>query len=191
MEFQSTQPSQAVTNLALLVTGKTYISIHTALAGCDITEDRKLITLAEFQSTQPSQAVTPTSGISVPYPGRFQSTQPSQAVTLSAFFTWMRLEFQSTQPSQAVTERKANPQKLTIISIHTALAGCDYNKQNNPDLINISIHTALAGCDEKVTDEAVKCLIFQSTQPSQAVTIVPRGCKPGPGYFNPHSPRRL
>ena len=123
--FQSTQPSQAVTVTTLPKLMRIQISIHTALAGCDITEDRKLITLAEFQSTQPSQAVTPTSGISVPYPGRFQSTQPSQAVTLSAFFTWMRLEFQSTQPSQAVTERKANPQKLTIISIHTALAGCD------------------------------------------------------------------
>ena len=180
-----------MTNLALLVTGKTYISIHTALAGCDITEDRKLITLAEFQSTQPSQAVTPTSGISVPYPGRFQSTQPSQAVTLSAFFTWMRLEFQSTQPSQAVTERKANPQKLTIISIHTALAGCDYNKQNNPDLINISIHTALAGCDQLSNGNLQRLWGFQSTQPSQAVTMDSGGGAAARTYFNPHSPRRL
>ena len=35
----------------------------------------------------------------------------------------------------------------------------------------ISIHTALAGCDEEAPAIMVEKQIFQSTQPSQAVTI--------------------
>ena len=34
------------------------ISIHTALAGCDALADKVMTKLLEFQSTQPSQAVT-------------------------------------------------------------------------------------------------------------------------------------
>ncbi len=33
------------------------------------------------------------------------------------------------------------------ISIHTALAGCDYNPVLVFPALQISIHTALAGCD--------------------------------------------
>ena len=37
-----------------------------------------------------------------------------------------------------------------IISIHTALAGCDEMRDPRfPEDIRISIHTALAGCDYK------------------------------------------
>ena len=35
----------------------------------------------------------------------------------------------------------------------------------------ISIHTALAGCDEEAPAIMVEKQIFQSTQPSQAVTL--------------------
>ena len=65
----------------------------------------------------------------------------------------------------------------TIISIHTALAGCDH-----PSLrcikINISIHTALAGCDTCQKQNWFNILGFQSTQPSQAVTLTAgrKGC---------------
>ena len=40
------------------------------------------------------------------------------------------------------------------------------------DSIVISIHTALAGCDDVIDLEAVRQTKFQSTQPSQAVTPV-------------------
>ena len=56
-----------------------------------------------------------------------------------------------------------------IISIHTALAGCDLRgSYRQPGTIPISIHTALAGCDSK-------CKL------DDAVWV----------NFNPHSPRRL
>ena len=76
----------------------------------------------------------------------------------------------------------------------------------------ISIHTAFAGCDQRqhVVDGFRK--VFQSTQPSQAVTLIDAVTMFSPGisihtafagcdyttgrgvngkYFNPHSLRRL
>ena len=58
-----------------------WISIHTALAGCDLAERDYVARIAQFQSTQPSQAVTYMTRYSIS-PTQFQSTQPSQAVTL-------------------------------------------------------------------------------------------------------------
>ena len=56
--------------------------------------------------------------------------------------------FQSTQPSQAVTHARQHFHLLTLISIHTALAGCDVlDRDKFFERIKISIHTALAGCD--------------------------------------------
>ena len=56
------------------------------------------------------------------------------------------------------------------ISIHTALAGCDDYLGVSVGEIRISIHTALAGCDLTAHVVTVTVPIFQSTQPSQAVT---------------------
>ena len=89
-------------NLAELVAGE-WISIHTALAGCDLRKVSRLDSIPLFQSTQPSQAVTLGSG----------------------------------------------------------------GLQSMGD---ISIHTALAGCDDVITSLTYLVPLFQSTQPSQAVT---------------------
>ena len=122
--FQSTQPSQAVTNWTLHNQCKKHISIHTALAGCDLTKLAVYPILSLFQSTQPSQAVT---------------WKNAYNITLDGF--------QSTQPSQAVTNPMTTLRDALGISIHTALAGCD-PEWNQPGRGNgISIHTALAGCD--------------------------------------------
>ena len=61
----------------------------------------------------------------------------------------------------------------TMISIHTALAGCD----GLPYFVDlwgetISIHTALAGCDGYSLTVVSIVTLFQSTQPSQAVTLL-------------------
>ena len=56
--FQSTQPSQAVTFVSSVYHWLAYISIHTALAGCDNCRHSFGPSDGEFQSTQPSQAVT-------------------------------------------------------------------------------------------------------------------------------------
>ena len=61
---------------------------------------------------------------------------------------------------------------LSSISIPTALAGCDYQGQGTFDVdLPISIPTALAGCDLLgVSRGRVSTLVFQSPQPSRAVT---------------------
>ena len=123
--FQSTQPSQAVTRKGTVRVMVMNISIHTALAGCDVANKQEALIPQKFQSTQPSQAVTGEGEehnrcgrISIHtalagcdsawtclshYWRRFQSTQPSQAVTGMGLEGWKRQQFQSTQPSQAVT----------------------------------------------------------------------------------------
>ena len=146
------------------------ISIHTALAGCDVVFKIALSTGRGFQSTQPSQAVT---------------CDCTRGVTYE--------EFQSTQPSQAVTNRPVGYYFRQYISIHTALAGCDhhhllrscyYNRFQSTqpsqavtlvsmdgwERLKISIHTALAGCDTRSGWASGRRQRFQSTQPSQAVT---------------------
>ena len=122
--FQSTQPSQAVTNWTLHNQCKKHISIHTALAGCDLTKLAVYPILSLFQSTQPSQAVTWKNAYNITLDG-FQSTQPSQAVTISEKKGKLVNIFQSTQPSQAVTRDSVVFYRSFWISIHTALAGCD------------------------------------------------------------------
>ena len=85
---------------------------------------------------------------------------------------------------------------MTLISIHTALAGCDDRTDIAPGIyypfqstqpsqavtaynrgakarLDISIHTALAGCDDTRVSAFLLYKEFQSTQPSQAVTMVP------------------
>ena len=61
--------------------------------------------------------------------------------------------------------------KRIRISIHTALAGCDPTFQAQSNMYQISIHTALAGCDGYNITIKLVSLKFQSTQPSQAVTL--------------------
>ena len=77
-----------------------------------------------------------------------------------------------------------------VISIHTALAGCDkgYGIFTRPS--NISIHTALAGCDYILPDGRVWFVI--------SIHTALAGCDIRQKYFlrlvlnfNPHSPRRL
>ena len=62
----------------------------------------------------------------------------------------------------------------TYISIHTAFAGCDAPGKLFREDDYISIHTAFAGCDAKQTVALARQLLFQSTQPSQAVTALVR-----------------
>ena len=62
-------------------------------------------------------------------------------------------------------------QGIQMISIHTALAGCDGNRNRGRQKVEISIHTALAGCDSGDMVTFRKRYGFQSTQPSQAVTL--------------------
>ena len=124
VQFQSPQPSRAVTDQLWWNLVAEQISIPTALAGCDLGLGLHGHLVPEFQSPQPSRAVT------------------------SSFDTASALApFQSPQPSRAVTPDSRRQPTQWLISIPTALAGCDC-----VDLIHgvfhiISIPTALAGCD--------------------------------------------
>ena len=100
--FQSTQPSQAVTGLAHPRILLRLISIHTALAGCDVDEILNDFGIILFQSTQPSQAVTDYT------PQLFVHARISIHTALAGC-----------DLHGLVTVLGC------IISIHTALAGCD------------------------------------------------------------------
>ena len=133
---------------------QTWISIHTALAGCDEDYNVLLAWCKRFQSTQPSQAVT------------------RLGVKKSAF----KIGFQSTQPSQAVTHGRLCKGCPETISIHTALAGCDstsFHYSLYPIDFNPHSPRRLWRSAQQQT-----CIIrqFQSTQPSQAVTYCPVLC---------------
>ena len=102
-----------------------------------------------------------------------------------------------------------------IISIHTAFAGCDVMDTVFGCIrAVISIHTAFAGCDCLIWCWISMAFAFQSTQPSQAVTLQTfeetaasedisihtafagcdlskQTCPNSVRHFNPHSLRRL
>ena len=100
--FQSTQPSQAVTNYYFKGKQSDYISIHTALAGCDKKE--------KMQKESPFY---------------FNPHSPRRLWQLLQNYFFRLVQFQSTQPSQAVTYLWPEMVRVIAISIHTALAGCD------------------------------------------------------------------
>ena len=128
--FQSTQPSQAVTAEPCVMALFLFISIHTALAGCDVCRNR----VENYIEISIHTALAGCDG-------------PLHLANCA------HLEFQSTQPSQAVTATFLALRFLISISIHTALAGCDYHLDNIIYLPWISIHTALAGCDSNNTQQ--------------------------------------
>ena len=126
------------------------ISIHTALAGCD---------------GQPQFGQADALSISI-------HTALAGCDTFPLAISESDSRFQSTQPSQAVTRRFDTWFIPPGISIHTALAGCDaICGLYGASFGLISIHTALAGCDAMCCAHHRPTTTFQSTQPSQAVTI--------------------
>jgi len=124
------------------------ISIHTALAGCDINElDLELYT-DRFQSTQPSQAVTHCGGDGPLVPGISIHTALAGC------------------DGPKITKITDGLQ----ISIHTALAGCDAFSPVKPIASREfqSTQPSQAVTSIQIMNRVI--LIFQSTQPSQAVT---------------------
>ena len=81
--------------------------------------------------------------------------------------------------------------RTRLISIHTALAGCDQNEAVSYMATKISIHTALAGCDRHWKMESKYFVHFNPHSPRrlwQGRCILMEIIR---GNFNPHSPRRL
>ena len=145
--FQSTQPSQAVTYNVEQYGSNMFISIHTALAGCDcypqlfgLCLDISIHTaLAGCDITRVRKQVRKHISIHTALAG---------CDDVRAAFHILNYQFQSTQPSQAVTTSDASSSNYNVISIHTALAGCDgLPTLKWRSMRQISIHTALAGCD--------------------------------------------
>ena len=167
-KFQSTQSSQAVTGEGTNAVRISCISIHTALAGCD--------------GSTPLHCFICNISIHTALAGCDGKSGSGKSASM---------RFQSTQPSQAVTNDPCTYGGRKSISIHTALAGCDFVCQNLRKGVQISIHTALAGCDHNQSYLKTSKSIFQSTQPSQAVTADWFYLLYKDYDFNPHSPRRL
>ena len=166
--FQSTQPSRTATCGELDIEGEEQISIHAALANCDLTFDRS----GGGENISIHAALANCDGRS------FRSLAAD-------------IGFQSTQLSRTATYRKTGPDTCARISIHAALANCDppdditvtqwaefqstqLSRTATDDgvwgttVYSISIHAALANCD--------------LSQVRSSLSV---------GYFNPRSSREL
>ena len=143
----------------------TLISIHTPLAGSDLSNQQTMQLADIFQSTLPLRGATRQSilghgavGISIHTPLAGSDSQTESKVA--------ELEpFQSTLPLRGATDYVNACAGVGGISIHTPLAGSDRDETVQAEIIYISIHTPLAGSD------------IPSIYQRSANT-----------YFNPHSP---
>ena len=213
LQFQSPQPSRAVTELADGGVQLQHISIPTALAGCDRRHPRRRVGAGRFQSPQPSRAVTLEERPLPVLRRGFQSPQPSRAVTQPQRADRRPDGISIPTALAGCDSRSCCSRRPRSISIPTALAGCDVAYLSRIVGTTISIPTALAGCDVWLPVESFQHPQFQSPQPSRAVTLgvvgrrggavisIPTalaGCdwrpswpRRAPPHFNPHSPRGL
>ena len=147
--FQSTLPLRGVTNTQGQDAGAARISIHTPLAGSDVTVWSWrifwifqstlplrgvtywacwLISDTTFQSTLPLRGVTASPSAFFRYT-LFQSTLPLRGVTAHRRHRGDDQGFQSTLPLRGVTEGGRSVQgHSNDISIHTPLAGSDLSR---------------------------------------------------------------
>ena len=129
--FQSTQPSQAVTEITESEISK--------LEDFNPHSPRRLWHVSrysnarseKFQSTQPSQAVTKSAPLLIIFDGISIHTALAGCDSWEPLSHQSLSRFQSTQPSQAVTHHYSPTWAVWIISIHTALAGCDVYLQSS------------------------------------------------------------
>ena len=162
--FQSTRPSRGETTIWLYTGYRYEISIHSPLAGRDLTEAYKGLEQDEFQSTRPSRGETRSSSAR-------QSTK----------------QFQSTRPSRGETGRCANAGAAGYISIHSPLAGRDHQVHQLSCPERISIHSPLAGRDGALPYQVDGEFQFQSTRPSRGETVTFFGFEGGV-MISIHSP---
>ena len=123
------------------------ISIHSPLAGRDVSVRHRFTRSKRFQSTRPSRGETrwrtkPTAPWS-----RFQSTRPSRGETARVRRVRRSVVFQSTRPSRGETRTRRCPPPPVHISIHSPLAGRDGHQAAGVHGPGISIHSPLAGRD--------------------------------------------
>ena len=165
------------------------ISIHTALAGCDKSGAWIPAQLCYFNPHSPLRLwhLAPLYMMQL---YNFNPHNPRRLWPYREKISELHRLFQSTQPSQAVTPFLIDKWHKILISIHTALAGCDCKRYFGNRGWGISIHTALAGCDAAWSVIIVERTYFNPHSPRRLWRT--KGCWRGFGdNFNPHSPRRL
>ena len=148
----------------------TLISIHTPLAGSDLSNQQTMQLADIFQSTLPLRGATRQSilghgavGISIHTPLAGSDSQTESKVA--------ELEpFQSTLPLRGATDYVNACAGVGGISIHTPLAGSDRDETVQAEIIYISIHTPLAGSDRHRQPNHRKTKRFQSTLPLRGAT---------------------
>ena len=125
LPFQSTHPLRGATRGGVHQPQHHGISIHAPLAGCDDGLDRLAYRRHGFQSTHPLRgATTPLQLLMVLV--LFQSTHPLRGATLVKFDRALVLgHFNPRTPCGVRPARVTLSTRLTAISIHAPLAGCD------------------------------------------------------------------
>ena len=174
MKFQSTQPKRAATPYWQTMENELVISIHAAQEGCDQPEDNPPGVEGEFQSTQPKRAATSCRGF---YTSNYKYFNPRSPRGLRQILpAALRYRYAiSIHAAQEGCDSDWPCYTLPFyrISIHAAQEGCDSGGGVKNRVIEIiSIHAAQEGCD--VIGSAIHALtvLFQSTQPKRAATII-------------------
>ena len=195
--FQSTLPLRGTTRPDAGMVRVEGISIHTPLAGNDMTPKRNLKMMMKFQSTLPLRGATCLGVLFCANTLIFQSTLPLRGATTHVSANTRQRKFQSTLPLRGATRRahgcltcrtNFNPHSpcgerpyhdadqavRKIISIHTPLAGSDVEAMGaHSSMFRISIHTPLAGSDHLTYRTSLCFLLFQSTLPLRGATSDP------------------
>ena len=123
------------------------ISIHAPLTGCDIIQDKKLIKIKEFQSTHPLRDATQPTSLPHDTLNLFQSTHPLRDATQPLLSLDRMSQISIHAPLTGCDSGMFGEVQNRIISIHAPLTGCDRDSNDLLKEINISIHAPLTGCD--------------------------------------------
>ena len=120
---------------------------------------------------------------------RFQSTPPVKAATIvRTSFVSCVSAFQSTPPVKAATASLFSRSIKQAISIHAAREGGDTVTSCSSPSYDISIHAAREGGDHHTPAFKRLIILFQSTPPVKAATLICVRLIHKLNHFNPRRP---
>ena len=141
--FQSTHPLRGATRQRHLHGAQVYISIHAPLAGCDWSRVCNVCSTEDFNPRTPC------------------GVRPRRLRRSGGSFR----DFNPRTPCGVRPKRAEIRVKLSDISIHAPLAGCDMVVYVSERTAQISIHAPLAGCDYTAGRGTEQCRNFNPRTP--------------------------
>ena len=188
LKFQSTHPLRGATEIVPGDLAVGDISIHAPLAGCDGAGS------FVYSSNISISIHAPLAGCDLdflhPY-GYNKHFNPRTPCGVRPPFRWSLRHLYHFNPRTPCGVRlfvKQGIVKLSGISIHAPLAGCDQGSSGRVQRQEISIHAPLAGCDFGHWEGDCVCGKFQSTHPLRGATRSAISVQRLRSHFNPRTP---